>query len=112
MELFADRSSMEIVVPPKSCWQFMAQIVAYDVDDSYGKGWFIRGAIRSNSLGAVTPLGTLVQDTAWGDAGLATADAVITAANGALVLTVTGLAGKTIRWTAVIHTVEAAVLVV
>ena len=98
-------------MPRKSTWQFLIQVAAYNVTDDTGAGWFFRGAIRAKSDGTMTLLGSTVADTAYADAAMSAAAVAITAANGSLCVTVTGLAGKTIRWTVVIHTVEAAVLV-
>lgn len=101
-ELFLDGSSARMTIPNDTTWTFVSHITARRTDaDDESAGYQLLGVIDRNANAASTALvGTVTktvigEDTAAWDVA-ATADT----ANGALIITVTGEAAKTIRWVA------------
>lgn len=89
--------------PPATigCYKLFYQIAAYDSTDVTGAGYELEGCVVSNGSGFATkgtPTRTMNGDTSVFDVTLV--DVVIS--GGAIILQATGIAGKTIRWTAVL----------
>lgn len=109
MDLFGGASN-KLVLPANTTWLFCAYVVARRTDaDGENAAYKLEGCIkRDGTAGSTALVGTVVttvmaEDTvAWNVA--ATADAT----NGALLLTVTGEASKTIRWVARVELTEVA----
>lgn len=107
-ELFTNGSSERMVLPNDTTWAFSCLVTARRTDaDGEGAGYKLEGVIdrQTNAastalIGAVTTT-TLAEDNAAWDVA-ATADTT----NGALIITVTGEASKTIRWVASCRTAE------
>ncbi len=82
-----------------SAWAFTAMIVAFRDSDGTAFGKKIEGMIKQNASATTSLVGTPIE-TVLGDdfAGALAVSASADNTNGALKLTVTGLAGATIRW--------------
>jgi len=100
--------SLPLALPDDSTWTFRAVVTAHrqDASDGHG-GWELKGVIyRGAGAGTVAIQGKVSSqvigrsNTSWNVT--ATADT----ATGALKFTVTGQNSKTIRWLAVVETVE------
>lgn len=77
-------------------YTFDVQIAAYDVTDTAGVGYFIEGSIRTTGAAGVvvgTPDKVINEE-----APTVTCDANLTVSGNNAVITVTGIAGKTINW--------------
>lgn len=109
-EAFLDGTggSSRLLIPDDSTWVFKATIVGHRTDATGGHaGYKVEGVIyRMSGAATVTMLGTpvktvLAESNAPWDINM-TADP----AHGSLKITVTGQSGKTIRWLALVETVE------
>jgi hypothetical protein len=92
-------------LPQQTTWTFEVKLSAYNGTDSVGAGWIFRGVMRFNSTDYDTVLvGSLITES-WKETAMNSTDAtIVTGApdgNG-LEIQVTGLAGKTINWVAVV----------
>lgn len=109
-EAFLDGTggSNRLVMPDDSTWKYTITVVGHrtDVADGHAGYKFEGVAYRMNGTGTIQMLGSPTKSvlaeshSAW-DANVTT-DAV----NGSLKITMTGQAGKTIRWVAFVETVE------
>jgi len=84
-----------------SAFSFNIQAIARNNVDDVTSGWTLVGVIKRGANAAATALvGTVTKTVIGADAGAATWDIAATAdtTNGALIVTVTGETGKTIRW--------------
>lgn len=77
-------------------YQIEARIAAFDATDVAGAGYLIEGAVRTD--GATTTLITPVDFTLSEEAPISTADIDLVVTGNTFVIQVTGIAGKTIRW--------------
>lgn len=101
-ELFLDNSALRIVLPNDSSYIFEISVIARRTDaDNESAAYKFTGCIDRNANAASTALvgsvtkTVIAEDTAAWDVNV-TADTT----NGALIITVTGEAAKTIRWVA------------
>lgn len=109
-ELFVDGTagSVRVVLPDDSTWSFRIQVTAHRTDVGNGHaGYVAQGVIYRGSGAATTSLQGSINKTVLAESN-ASWDINITAdtTNGSLKITGTGENGKTIRWLAVIETVE------
>lgn len=113
-ELFIDGVAERLTIPSNTSWKFTVNLIAVDIANGDTLSRQFQGAIK-NVAGATTVLANLIpagvyETQSAQDAGLPTATAIIdtaaSAANDALVITVTGEAAKTIRWMAKIEIVQ------
>lgn len=77
-------------------YNFDIQIVAYDITDTAGAGYFISGSIRTTGAAAVV-VGTPDKINNE-EAATVACDANLTGSGNNAVINVTGIAGKTINW--------------
>lgn len=105
--LFRDGAATRITIPAQSCWSFKIRLSAYNSTDGSGAAWTINGGIRRDNANGTALLGAPVV-TQFADTAMASTTVAVTAddTNEALQVNVTGLAGKTIRWHAVVETSE------
>jgi hypothetical protein len=109
-EMFIDGpgGSARVVLPDDSTWSFSAQVTGHrtDVGDGHA-GYVLRGVIYRGTGAATTAIQGSVNKTVLAESNSAW-DINITAdtTNGSLRMSATGQAGKTIRWVAMIETVE------
>jgi len=109
-ELFLDGAggTGRLSLPNNSTWIFTASVIGHRTDATNGRaGYKLDGVIYRTTaantttiIGSVTKTAIAESDVAW-DTNI-TADTT----NGSLKITATGETGKTIRWVAVIDTVE------
>lgn len=87
-----------------TCWAFQVLLAAFRGSDSKAWAKKFEGAIKQNSGATTSLVGTPIE-TLLGDDFAGTISAAISAdnTNGALKITVTGLASATIRWHANVH---------
>lgn len=109
-EMFVDGTagSVRIVLPDDATWTFRATITGHrtDVQDGHA-GFTIEGVIyRVAGVSSVALQGKTSVDTIARANTLWKVAAAADTTNGSLKLTVTGEAGKTIRWLALVETVE------
>ena len=100
LELFLDGSAQRLTLADQDCWAFSILLVARRTDaDGEGAGYRLEGVIHRN--GSSTALVGNVSKTVLGESS-AGWDAEVEAddTNESLKITVTGEAGKTIRWAA------------
>ena len=109
-ELFVDGTagSVRVVLPDDSTWSFRIQVTAHRTDVNNGHaGYIAQGVIYRGAGAATTSLQGTINKTVLAESNPAwdiniTADTI----NGSLRIRGTGEAGKTIRWLAIIETVE------
>lgn len=83
--------------------QIMVQISAFNVTDSKGAAYILKGAARGSNLQGFTVIGSTTKET-WEDAEMVNCDASNFYAHPTGIrFDVTGLANKTINWTATWH---------
>lgn len=102
-------ASTIILMPNNSAYTFSGKLVARQNTTGDCASWRFEGTIRRSANAAATALVAAVTPTSVSaDAGAAAWTVTVTAdtTNGALTITVTGEAGKTIRWLADVETVE------
>jgi len=102
-EIFTNR----LTIVAQSAYMFTVQVAAYNQTDHKRAGYFLTGVIgRDNSNN--TSLTGLVSKQEWEDTGMEACDVSVEAddTNEALIIKVTGLTGKTIRWHASVNTSE------
>lgn len=98
----------QVTLPNNSTYHFRASVVARRTDaDGEAAAYTFEGCIDRNASAATTALaGTPVKTVLTEDSSAWDADVSADATNGALAITVTGEASKTIRWVAVVDCVE------
>lgn len=101
----------QVVLPNNATYIFSAYLSARDTSTGDSSGWEIKGVIKRDANAASTTIvGTVTGDTVAlaQDAGATTWLVTATAdtTNGALSLTVTGVAATTIKWCCVVKTSE------
>lgn len=87
-----------------TCYDIQVRITAFDATDVAGGAYFIIGGARTT--GAAT---TIFPDTEFfvkEEAAMATSDIDLTASGNNIVVTVTGIAAKTIRWAALLTYIQ------
>jgi len=101
--LFLNGSSQRLTIPTATMWTFEVKLSAYNDTDHEGAWWIIRGGIINNDGGDVALVGSPITENG-ADTSLSTASASVVAddTNDALEIRVTGVAGKDIRWVAVV----------
>ena len=97
-----------LVLPTNSAWTFDILLVARRTDSTGTAGsWRFVGGITRDATAASTALIGLTSETIIGVVGSAlTAQVVADTSNGSLDVQVTGVSGNTVRWVAVVNTVE------
>lgn len=101
----------QIVLPNSSCFMVRGDIVARENATGDCKSWEIRATIKRGANAASTAIvGTAVVTVADADAGAAAWTIAVTAdtTNGALAITATGEASKSIKWVGRLRSVEVA----
>jgi len=99
----------QVILPNNSAYTFKGTLIANVTGGGDTSSWEFRGAIKRGANAASTTLvGTPRIDNIGYDAGATLWSFTLTAdtTNGGLAVTVTGLAGTTIRWVAKIETTE------
>jgi hypothetical protein len=99
----------QVIMPNNSAYTFKGTLIANVTGGGDTSSWEFRGAIKRGANAAATSLvGTPRIDNIGYDAGATLWSFTLTAdtSNGGLAVTVTGLAGTTIRWVAKIETTE------
>lgn len=107
-ELFLDGTSLRATIPTNTTWAFHLHTVARDLNGATAESaaWEVKGVISNDNgttslVAAVTSV-TLADDTGGTWVHAVTADDL----NDSLVVTVTGEAGRNIRWVCHIRTVQ------
>ena len=85
-------------------YQLEVRIAAFNATDVAGAGYLLEGAIRTD--GATVTLITPVDETLSEEANMVASDIDFIASGNTLILQVTGIAAKTIRWNAVLTYVQ------
>ncbi len=101
----APSTSNRLILPAKTTWTFAVSVAAYNTDDNLGAGWQFKGVIKRDALSNTIMIGTLGEDS-WEEGTMSACNVTVEAddTNDSLVVLVTGLAGKNIRWHAKIDT--------
>jgi hypothetical protein len=96
-------STNRLTIAASTAWSFLIKISAYNNTDNAAASWFLKGGIRRNAANGTTLIGSVTSET-WTEAAMSTAtvSAVADDTNEALEIRVTGIAGKSIRWVAVV----------
>lgn len=96
-------STNRLTIAASTAWSFLIKISAYNTTDNAAASWFLKGGIRRNAANGTALIGSVTSET-WTEASMstATASAVADDTNEALEIRVTGIAGKSIRWVAVV----------
>ena len=96
-------STNRLTIAASTAWSFLIKISAYNTTDSVAASWFLKGGIRRNAANGTALIGSVTSET-WAEAAMSTAtvSAVADDTNEALEIRVTGIAGKSIRWVAVV----------
>jgi len=105
----AGSGTNQVILPNNSAYTFKGTMIANVTGGGDTSSWEFRGAIKRGANAAATSLvGTPRIDNIGYDAGATLWSFTLTAdtSNGGLAVTVTGLAGTTIRWVAKIETTE------
>lgn len=100
-------SSNQIVLPNNHAYSFEGKVIARDTTGLY-KIWHFTGGISRGANAAATVIGDYTIDPVHASAGTDawSADFSANTTLGCLTVTVTGEAGKTIRWASHIETIE------
>jgi len=106
-ELFLDGASARLIIPAEYTFTFSIRLAAYNTTDNIGAGWTVTGAIRRDNANSTSLIGNTITQT-YTEGAMSGCVVAVTAddANEALVVTVNGLAAKTVRWTATVDTTE------
>ena len=96
-------STNRLTIAASTAWSFLIKISAYNTTDNAAASWFLKGGIRRNAANGTALIGSVTSET-WTEAAMSTAtvSAVADDTNEALEIRVTGIAGKSIRWVAVV----------
>lgn len=96
-------STNRLTIAASTAWSFLIKISAYNTTDNAAASWFLKGGIRRNAANGTSLIGSVTSET-WTEAAMSTAtvSAVADDTNEALEIRVTGIAGKSIRWVAVV----------
>jgi len=96
-------STNRLTIAASTAWSFLIKISAYNTTDNAAASWFLKGGIRKNAANGTALIGSVTSET-WTEAAMSTAtvSAVADDTNKALEIRVTGIAGKSIRWVAVV----------
>jgi hypothetical protein len=101
--LFLDGSFQRLTIPAETTWMFTIKLAAHNDTDNDGGWWFFRGGIRRDASNNTSLIGTVFEEYSK-DSNISSATASVVAddTNEALEIRVTGVAGKNIRWVAVV----------
>jgi hypothetical protein len=93
-------SNQRATVLASSAFMFKFTVIAYNVTDNVGSTWNIMGGIKRDASNNTSLIGSVSKTQTSFDVAGAAWDVTVTAddTNEALKVTVTGAAGKTIRW--------------
>lgn len=107
-DLNAASTNNQIILPNDSTYFFTVTVVARRTDtDNESAAWKFDGCIDRNTSAASTALvGVPVKTVIAEDSSLWDANVSADATNGGLSVSVTGEAGKAIKWVAIAHTTE------
>jgi hypothetical protein len=96
-------STNRLTIAASTAWSFLIKISAYNTTDNAAASGFLKGGIRRNAANGTALIGSVTSET-WTEAAMSTAtvSAVADDTNEALEIRVTGIAGKSIRWVAVV----------
>lgn len=97
-----------LVIPARSAWNFNVQLSAYNDTDNAVAGYSFRGVLRRNASNGTALVGSPISES-WKETAMDGVSASVVAddANEALEIRVTGLAGKSILWVAVVEISQA-----
>lgn len=101
----------QLALRDNSAFRVRGSVVARDITTNDAKEWTFEALIKRGASAAATAIvGTPSITSTFADAAAASWAIAISAdtTNGALAITVTGAASTTIRWTAVVHSIEVA----
>ena len=96
-------ANQRLDIPAETTWMFTVKLAAHNDTDGEGAWWNFRGGIVRDGAGNTSIIGSVVHDS-YADTSLSAASASVVAddTNEALEIRVTGVAGKNIRWVAVV----------
>lgn len=109
VEMFLDgvNGSERLRLTTDTTWVWTATIVAHRTDAEDHAGFELRGVVYCGaSLNSITMLGSVTKQILARTDQTLDVSATVDTTQGSLKLTVKGATGKTIRWTAVVSTVE------
>jgi hypothetical protein len=108
--LFLDGTSAQLVVTNNSVWTFDVKVAGRRTDAvGGGAGYRIFGVLRKDATnGSIVFVGTPSKQVLGETTASLDCNVAVDTATGALVVNVSGLAGQTWRWVAVIQTTEVA----
>lgn len=100
----APSASNRLTIASQTSWAFNIKISAYNTTDNQAGWWLIRGGIRRNAANSTIIVGSPIYENGT-EASLGTSSVQVVAddTNEALEIRVTGVDGKTVRWTATIE---------
>lgn len=100
LDLYGTTSSYPILIPDNTTWMFEINLVARRTDsDGENAAYKFIGAIKKDGTSASTSLvGSVTKTVVAEDMAAWDADVTANTSNGSMSITVTGEAGKTIRW--------------
>jgi len=107
-EIFMDETNTDrLTIVAQSAYMFTVQVAAYNQTDQTAASFIIKGAIKRNNSNSTSILGSNNIEK-YADTTMLPCDVSVEAddTNEALIIKVTGLTGKTIRWHASVHTSE------
>ena len=98
-------AASRLILPAETTWQFTIQLSAYNDTDNLAAGYYFKGLIRRDAANGTSLIGSLSKDI-WEEGAMSACDATVEAddTNESLVIKVTGIAAKNIRWYATIRT--------
>jgi hypothetical protein len=97
-----------ILLTARTCWMFTIKLSAYNDSDNIGASWLLKGGIRRNNSNQITLVGAVTSES-WIESGMSGTSVSVTAndTSDTLEITVKGLAGKNIRWVALLDICQA-----
>ena len=107
----AASATNQLTLRNNSAFRVRGTVVARDTSANYAKEWTFEALIKRGATAADTAIvGTPSITSTFADTAAAGRGIAVTAdtTNGALAITATGVVSTTIRWTAVVHSIEVA----
>lgn len=90
-------------ISAQTMWTFSIKLSAYNLTNNEGAWWIFRGGIRRNNSNGTALVGSLISENdSESSLSAATASVVADDTNEALEIRANGIAGKSIRWVAVV----------
>ncbi len=95
----APNGDNRLVLPDETTWMFTIQLSAYNDTDNLAAGYFFKGVIRRDAVDSTVIIGA-IEESIWEEGAMSACSVSVEADDieESLVILVTGIAAKNIRW--------------